>query len=135
MVPVPTMATVLSEIVTLVPHSCRGLRRKPDRAGYGALWGSGQDACSRRSCSSAALTGSRWCLGRFEGGREQVTSGQAAVGPPLVGDVEDLLLDGNVIELIGGLNGLAQRQVAGKDDVLAAERNEHGSLHGPRADP
>src|SRR6516162_8455279 len=30
--------------------------------------------------------GGPWCLGRLEGGGEQVAGGQAAVGPPFLGD-------------------------------------------------
>jgi putative heme transporter len=73
----------------------------------------------------------RWLVG----GGEQVAGGQAAVGPPFLGDVDHLLLGGDVVEPVGGLDGLAQRQVAGQDDVLAAERDEHRALHGPRAYP
>ena len=74
-------------------------------------------------------------LGRLVGGGEQVAGGQAAVGPPFLGDVDDLLLRGDVVEPVGGPDGLAQRQVAGQNDVLAAERDQHGALHGPRTYP
>src|SRR5215467_15383372 len=67
----------------------------------------------------------RRCLGRLEGGGEQVAGRQAAVGPPFAGDVEDLLLAGEVVEVVGGLDGLTERKVARQDDVLAAERDEH----------
>ena len=40
-----------------------------------------------------------------------------------------------MVELVGGLDGLAEREVARQDDVFAAERDEQGALHGPRADP
>ena len=39
------------------------------------------------------------------------------------------------VELIGGLDGLAERQVAWQDDVFSAERDEHGALYRPRAYP
>ena len=71
--------------------------------------------------------------GRVESGREQVAGGQAAVGPPLLGDGHDLLLRGAVIELIGGLDGLAQCEIAGQDDVFTLQRDDEGALHGPRA--
>src|SRR6266516_1964481 len=67
--------------------------------------------------------GYRGCLGRFEGGGEQVAGRQAAVGPPFLGDGQDLLLGGQVFQLIDGLDGLMERQVARQDDVLAAERD------------
>jgi hypothetical protein len=38
-----------------------------------------------------------------------------------------------VVQLIRGLDGLAERQVTRQDDVLALQRDEHGALHGPRA--
>src|SRR5215471_14415740 len=75
----------------------------------------------------------RRCLGRLEGGGEQVAGRQAAVGPPFAGDVEDLLLAGEVVEVVGGLDGLAERKVVRQDDVFPAERDEHGALYGPRA--
>jgi hypothetical protein len=40
-----------------------------------------------------------------------------------------------VVQLIGSLDGLAERQVARQDDVLTAERDDEGALHGPRAYP
>ena len=73
-------------------------------------------------------------LGRREGGGEQVAGGQAAVGPPLLGDGQDLLLGRQVVQRIGGLDGLAERQVARQHDVLAPQRDEQRALHGPRAD-
>ena len=71
--------------------------------------------------------------GRVEGGREQVAGRQAAIGPPLLGDGQDLLLRGEVIEPIGGLDGLAKREIAWQDDVFTLQRDEEGALHGPRA--
>jgi hypothetical protein len=44
-----------------------------------------------------------WCPGPLEGGGEQVAGRQAAVGPPSVGDGQDLLLGGEVVELAGDL--------------------------------
>src|SRR6266498_844415 len=79
--------------------------------------------------------GHRWCLGLLDGGGEQVAGGQAAEGPPFLGDGEDLLLGGEVVELVGGLDGLTQRQVARQDDIVAAQRDDEGALHGPRAYP
>jgi hypothetical protein len=40
-----------------------------------------------------------------------------------------------VVELIGGLDGFAQRKVAGQDDVFSAERDDEGALHGPGTYP
>src|SRR5215469_4091953 len=79
--------------------------------------------------------GGRRCLGRLEGGGEQVAGRQAAVGPPFAGDVEHLLLAGEVVEVVDGPDGLAQRQVTRQDDVFAAQRDEHRALDGPRAYP
>src|SRR6185312_6418104 len=107
MLPVPMMATVGSGLVIVVPFRDVG-------------FGQG---------------GGRWCPGRLEGGGEQVAGSQAAVGPPLVGGIQNLLLAGEVVEVVGGPDGLAQRQVAGQDDVFPAERDDHGTLHGPGADP
>jgi hypothetical protein len=39
-----------------------------------------------------------------------------------------------VIELMGGPDGLAQREIAGQDDVLALQLDDEGALLGPRAD-
>jgi len=60
---------------------------------------------------SAPVPGGRCCLGWLEGSGEQVAGRQAAVGPPFLGDGEDLLLRGEMVELIGGLDGLAKREV------------------------
>ncbi len=81
------------------------------------------------------MSGGRWCLGGFVRGGEQVAGSQAAVGPPFVGDGEDLLLGGQVVELVGGLDGLAEREVAGQHDVFSLQRDDEGALHGPRAYP
>jgi hypothetical protein len=64
--------------------------------------------------------GDRGCVGRLEGGGKQVASRQAAVGPPFLGDAEDLLLTGEVVELIGGLDSLTEREVAWQDDIFSA---------------
>jgi hypothetical protein len=49
----------------------------------------------------------------------EVTGRQAAVGPPLLGDRQNLPLAGEVVQLIDSLDGLALRQIARQDDVLA----------------
>jgi hypothetical protein len=46
------------------------------------------------------------------------------VGPPFLGDVEDLLLAGEVVEPVGGLDGLTEREVARQDDIFSLERDE-----------
>jgi hypothetical protein len=91
------------------------------------------DKLAARS-SGGVVSGGRGCLGWLEGGGEQVTGGQAAVGPPLLGDGYHLLLRGEMAELVGGLDGLAQREVTGQDDVFSLQRDEQGTLDGPRAD-
>ena len=55
------------------------------------------------------LPGDRWRLGWLEGGGEQVAGGQAAVGPPFLGDGENLLLRGQAVEVVGVANRFAQR--------------------------
>jgi hypothetical protein len=40
-----------------------------------------------------------------------------------------------VIEVIGDLDGFAQREIAGEDDVLSPERDDERALRGPWADP
>ena len=62
--------------------------------------------------------GERWCLGRLESGGEEVAGRQAAVGPPFLGDGEDLLLGGEVVELIGGLHSLTEGKITGQHDVF-----------------
>ena len=37
-------------------------------------------------------------------------------------------------ELVRGLDGLAQREVTWQDDVFPLQRDEQGTLHGPRTD-
>src|SRR5580704_12713956 len=82
--------------------------------------------------SALSLTlGARWCLGLREGGGEQVAGRQAAVGAPFVGDGEDLLLGGEVVEPVGGLDGLAYPQAARHDNVFPAEQ-EQGRPARPR---
>jgi hypothetical protein len=68
--------------------------------------------CVRAGHALRLARGGRRCLGPLEGGGKQVACRQAAVGPPFLGDGEDLLLGGEVVELIGGLDGLTEREVA-----------------------
>src|SRR4029077_2069742 len=75
--------------------------------------------------------GDRGRGGRLEGGGKQVASRQAAVGPPFLGDVEDFLLAGEVVEPVGGLDGLTKREVARQDHIFSLERDEEGALYGP----
>src|SRR5207247_3916822 len=77
----------------------------------------------------------RWRFGPLEGSGKQIAGRQAAVRPPFLGDAEDLLLGGKVVELIGNLDGLTERKVARQDDVFSLERDDEGALHGPRAYP
>src|SRR5216684_2535629 len=56
--------------------------------------------------------GDRRCLGPLEGGGKQVAGRQAAVRPPFLGDGEDLLLGGEVVELVRGPDGLTEREGA-----------------------
>src|SRR5712691_11879265 len=79
--------------------------------------------------------GGWWCPRWLEGGGEQVAGRKAAVGPPFLGDVEDLLLGGAVVELVSGLDGLSQRKVTGQHDVLPAEGDDERALHGPGTYP
>lgn len=79
--------------------------------------------------------GARWCLGGVQGGGEQVAGREAAVGPPFVSYGEDLLLGGEVAELVGGPDGLTERKVAWQDDVFPVQRDDEGALHGPGTDP
>lgn len=70
---------------------------------------------------------------RLEGGGEQLAGGQAAVGSPFLGDGEDLLLGGKVVEPIHGLDGLAESEVARQDDALSLQRDDEGActVQGP----
>src|SRR6266581_7425135 len=79
--------------------------------------------------------GDRRRIGPLEGGGKQVAGRQAAVGPPFLGDGEDLLLGGEVVELIGGLDGPTEREVARQDDVFSLQRDDEGALHGPGTYP
>src|SRR6202035_5760789 len=78
------------------------------------------------------MSSARWRLSGLEGSGEQVAGGQAAIGPPLLGDVQDLLLRGEMAESVSGLDRLAQREVTGQDDVFPLQRDEQGTLHRPR---
>jgi hypothetical protein len=77
----------------------------------------------------------RRCFSSLESGGKQVAGRQAAVGPPFLGDGEDLLWAGEVIPLIGGLNGLTERKVARQDDVFSLEREDEGALRSPGTYP
>jgi hypothetical protein len=77
---------------------------------------------------------SRSWFGRLVGRREQVGRREAAVRTPLLGDVEDLLLGWAVVEGVGALDGLAQREVAGKNDVRSSQRDEKRALRRPGTD-
>jgi hypothetical protein len=59
----------------------------------------------------------------------------AAIGPPLLGYGKDLLLCGKVAELIGGLNCLTERKVAGQDHILPLQRNDQGPPAQSTAEP
>src|SRR5258708_5965303 len=83
------------------------------------------------SIASRLERGDRRHLRRLEGGGKQVTGREAAVGPPLLRDGEDLLLGRQLVQLVGVLNRLAQRKVARQNDVLSLERDDQGTLHGP----
>ena len=45
------------------------------------------------------------------------------------------MLAGEVVELIGGLDGLTERKIARQDDVFSLERNDERALHGPGTYP
>ena len=75
--------------------------------------------------------GRAWPCGR---GGEQVAGREAAVGPPALRDGAHLVRAGQPVELVSDLDGLAQGEVTGQDDVLAAERDDHRALNGPRPD-
>ena len=45
------------------------------------------------------------------------------------------MLAGEVVEPVGGLDGLTEREVARQDDVFSLERDEEGALHGPGTYP
>jgi hypothetical protein len=67
--------------------------------------------------------------------REQVSGRQTAVGPPFLGDGQNLFLRWQVIEAVNSANGLAESEVAWQDDILAAESGDQGPLRRPRAYP
>ena len=101
----------------------------------------GSGCWRRRLANGRARTALRlavddsWCLTPLEGGGKQVAGRKAAVGPPFLGDDEDLLLAGEVVELTGGLDGSTERKIARQDDVLSVERNDERALHGPGTYP
>src|SRR4051812_27259590 len=70
----------------------------------------------------------------FESGGEEVAGGQAAVGPPVLRDGENLFLGRAAVEPIGGLHGSAEGEVAREDDVFSLQGDEKGALDGPWAD-
>src|ERR1017187_942301 len=60
---------------------------------------------------------------------------QAAVGPPFLGDRQDLFLRGQVVKAVDSAHSLAESKVTWQDYVLAAEPDDEGALRGPRAYP
>jgi len=68
-------------------------------------------------------------------GREQVGDRQTAVGPPFLGDRQNLFLRRQVIEAVSSSDSLAESKVTGQDYVFAAERDDEGTLCRPRAYP
>jgi hypothetical protein len=92
-------------------------------------------ASSPRTAALGLARGNLRFRGALEGGGKQVAGGQAPVGPPFLGHGEDLLFGGEVVELVGSPDGLAEREVARQDDVFSLERDDEGALHGPRAYP
>jgi hypothetical protein len=81
-----------------------------------------------------SCAGDRRFLGPLEGGREQVAGRQAAVWPRSLGDSQDLLLGGEVVELMGGPDSLTERKVTRQDAVFSLQREDEGALHGPGTD-
>ena len=75
------------------------------------------------------------CLGFLERGREQVGGRQTAVGPPFLGDRQNLFLRRQVIEAVNSADSLAESKVTWQDYILAAERDDQGTLRRPRAYP
>jgi hypothetical protein len=55
------------------------------------------------------------------------------VRPPFLGDAKDLLLAGEVVEPIGGLDGFTEREVARQDDIFrwSAMRRAPCTVQGP----
>jgi hypothetical protein len=121
----------LADLLVAVPHGVA--LRSGCGAGNQTTNGTAQkDICTVLSRTPLRLgRGDRGWAGRLEGGGKQVAGRQAAVGPPFLGDVEDLLLAGEVVEPVGGLDGLTEREVARQDDIFSLERDEEGALHGP----
>src|SRR6202020_3026061 len=119
----PTTATVRHS-GTSTSILCKLLCRAPrTRITVGRVPGSG------RSSGDVPAIGIRRArrrgrVGRLECGREQVACRQAAVGPPWLSDVEDLLLAGQMVALVRAPDCLAQRQVARQDHVFSAEGDE-----------
>src|ERR1700732_4100415 len=97
----------------------------------------GPDARKRTvgGCALGLARGNGRRLALLERGGEQIARREAAIGAPLLGDVQNLLLGGPVIKLIGVLDRLARREIAGQDDVLSPERDQQSTLRRPWADP
>jgi hypothetical protein len=66
---------------------------------------------------------------RLERGGEQVAGSEAAVGSPLVGDGQDFLLGGEVVELVCGPDRLAEREIGRQNDIFPLKRDDQGQPH------
>jgi hypothetical protein len=68
------------------------------------------------------VPGDRERLGGFEGGGEQVAGRQAAAWSPFLGDGQDLLLAGEVVQLIDGPARSGRVSCPGRRRCLTVER-------------
>ena len=64
-------------------------------------------------------------------GREQVHDRKAPIGPPALGQLQQLRLAREVIEPVSAPDRAAQRQVTYADDVGAVQGDDQEAAHGP----
>lgn len=69
-----------------------------------------------------------------KGGLKQIGCGQAAIGPPPLGQLEDLSWCGEMTERVDAPNTLAQGKISWQHHVWPVERDDQKPLHGPGPD-
>ncbi len=85
-------------------------------------------------CACCGLWSARLKGGVAVNAAPQVPTGDAGIGPPFAGDFLDLFWLRRLPQAIGAVDGVANTEVAGRQDIGAAEGEDQEHVGGPDAD-